>query len=176
MVWTKRDKRSFGRWEMFLVSIKRALVACCTSFYDCKVSLLSRSLEAKPIAFYSRRSLELLARNVPGDWQDTQIQLSFDVYYIIESVQGLLVLLSRSRLPEACFFHMASRMVNYCSTVMHTKRNVNFLSAATVLANSKFCLFFWIHVHHTHHICTDSTVVFLFQLWVLSLSWLLKTI
>ena len=43
--------------------------------------------------------LELFARNVPDDRQDTKIQLSFDVCYIIEAVQGLVVLLHLSRLP-----------------------------------------------------------------------------
>ena len=42
-------------------------------------------------------------RNVPGDQQDTKIQLSFDVCYIIESVWGLVVLLHYSRLLESSF-------------------------------------------------------------------------
>ena len=65
-----------------------------------------------------------------------------------------------SRLPEACFFYAASRMVYYCSTVTHTKRNVNFLLAATVLANLKILFY----IIHNDIICTDSTVMFLFQL------------
>ena len=67
------------------------------------MALLSRLLEAKLIGFCSRRSLELLVRNVPDDQQDTKIQLSFDVCYIIESLQGLVELLCRSWLLESSF-------------------------------------------------------------------------
>ena len=55
-VWTKCDKRSYGRWETFLVNTVHtqiALVACCAGFYDCKATLLGCSLEAKLIAFSS---------------------------------------------------------------------------------------------------------------------------
>ena len=46
--------------------------------------------------FCSRRSLELLAQNIPDDQHDTKMQLSFDVCYIIESVRGLIELLYRA--------------------------------------------------------------------------------
>ena len=96
----KGDKRSFGRWETFIVSTMRtkiAVVACCAG-------------STRPLAgsqadsfFCSRRSLELLARNIPDNRQDTKVQLSFDVCYIIESARGLAVLLCHSQLPESLF-------------------------------------------------------------------------
>ena len=42
-------------------------------------------------------------QNVPGDRQDTKIQLSFDVCYIIEFVRGLVELLCRSWLLGCLF-------------------------------------------------------------------------
>ena len=53
--------------------------------------------------FYcSRRSLELLDWNVPGNWQYTKLQLSIDVCYIIESVRGLIVLCRSWLLESPC--------------------------------------------------------------------------
>ena len=123
----KGDKRSFGRWETFLVSTvhtKTALVAYCTGFNDRYVALLSCLLEAKLIAFFcSRWSLKLLAQNVPDKSSIDKTQR----YFLLMSAtlsslyEGWLhVLLHRSQLPESSFFHVASRTVNNCSAVTPT--------------------------------------------------------
>ena len=108
MVQTKGDKHSFGRWETFLVSTVRtkiALVACCTGFCNHYAALFGCSLVAKLIALWW--SLELLMRNVPGNWQDKKIQivnfLSISATLSIEWVQGLVVLLRCSRLLKNSF-------------------------------------------------------------------------
>jgi hypothetical protein len=119
---------------------------------------------------------ELLARNLPGNWQDTKWQPSFDVCYVSESVRGLVVLLHGSRLLKSSFLprgiengqllqygHAYQLSVRGNVKTMYararvlrnsaktetlspqndraTKRNVNFLLAATI---------FWTHTSWCH--------------------------
>ena len=60
---------------------KTALVACCTGFYDLQAALLSRLLEAKPIAF--------LARGKCSNY-------SLETYLTIDKIQKIYSFLSMS--------------------------------------------------------------------------------
>ena len=82
---------------------KIALVTCCAGFYDRYAALLSHLLEAKPIALLLEAITQTTRAKRTWDRQDTKVQLSFDVPYIIESVQGLVVLIRCSWLFESSF-------------------------------------------------------------------------
>ena len=100
---------------------KTVLVACCAGFYDLQAALLSRLLEAKPIAFLAR-----------GDHSN----YSLETYLTIDKIQrysflsmsatllslykGWLCFSVAHGFPKARFFYAALRMVDYCSTVTPT--------------------------------------------------------
>ena len=121
IVRTKGDKRSFARWETFLVSTmhtKIALVACCAGFYNRWVALLGHLLEAKPIAFL----LEVIAQTTRSKhtwWSTRHKDTAFFqclLHYWVCTRVGWASLLLTASWSSSSTRHR--QMVNYCSTVM----------------------------------------------------------
>ena len=64
--------------------------------------------QAESFFFCSRRSLELLARNVPDDRQDTKVQLLSTSATLSSPHEGWLCFSVAHGFPKARFFHAAS--------------------------------------------------------------------
>lgn len=101
----------------FSARIKIALVARRAGFYDRLVALLCCLLEAKPIVLWFKVIIQ--TTHAPGDLtrHKTTASLTSAIQY---QACMRVMLLRRSWLLENLFFHAASRMANYNSTVIPT--------------------------------------------------------